>query len=731
MLSASKDGGITFSAPVNLSNTSGSSFNPQIVAVGQNVYVAWADRTYGNDEVLFAASRDNGTTFKEVADISNSSIENSADPRIAAAGKYVYIAWTETNPDTGHEGIMLRVSADGGRTFGDAVNLSGVNSGSVRNPQVAATENHVYVTWSGQRSAEDGTSEIFLRISRDNGQSFGDIVNLSQTADSESVDQRLAVSGDNLYVVWHDYNSTISDVLFKKVGNGGATSGNPPINLSRDDAENAAGWGGSAQLAVSGNNVYVIWYEFTSSGNNTLLFRSSDDGGDSFKDKLVIANTAGAAFPQQIAASDRDVYIVWQSNIDGNNNEVFFSESHDGGQSFQSPINLSNSSGVSYSPQVATVKGSDVYVAWIDNAIGSSGTKDIVFGKGTFLKTSSSMQSPQHRKPTKQIIITEVELSSANGTQWIEVYNPTDQGISIGAILINASADKDFRVQYDGSNYSYAILPPKQYRIIAINDMAIFNWSSTKQQMAIYDTWTNPFTFWDMTPELTDNERDRRTWQLVNGTGWVFVEATPERPPYTYATEYLDPMRISVDLANASIGVNIDTSGIFKAGLTGQVVPTIFNGTDYIFDVYFTTSNDIGRPRTTPLESVDYNVVLLLNNEVVFNAAEDGNGQSMLLHASRSRTAATDIIYGITNTRVAFNETGSMVARVIVHAVNSEKLDEPETAEFVFLVEDSHKIPEFGAVTIFVISSALAAAIMLPLISQRFSGAGRRRPKPT
>lgn len=319
-----------------------------------------------------------------------------------------------------------------------------------------------------------------------------------------------------------------------------------------------------------------------------------------------------------------------------------------------------------------------------------------------------------------RLIITEVELSSANGTQWIEVYNPTDQGISIGAILVNASADKDISLQYDGSSYSYSILPPKQYRIFTINDMAIFNWSSTKQQMAIYDTWTNPFTFWDRTPELTDNDKDHRAWQLVNGTEWVFIEATPDRPPYTYSTEYLDSMSSSVGLPNASISVNIDTSGIFRAGQPGQVFPTIFNGTDYIFDVYFTGSNDISRPRTTPLESVDYNVVLLLNNEVVFNAAKDGNGQSML-HASRSETAAMDIIYSITNTKVTFNETGSMVAKVIVHAVNSETLDEPETAEFVFLVEDSHKIPEFGAVTIFVISSALAAAIMLSLISQRLT----------
>lgn len=526
LLSASKDGGITFSAPINLSNTAGSSFNPQIAAVGQNVYVVWVDQTYGNDEVLFAESRDNGTAFKEVANISNSSTENSADPRIAAAGKYVYIVWTERNPATGHDGIMLRVSADEGRTFGNTVNLSSASSGNARNPQIAAIENHFYVTWSGQHSAQDGTREIFLRSSHDNGQSFGDIVNLSQTVDSESVDQRLAVSGDDLYVVWHNYNSTISDVFFKKVGNGGTTFGNTPINLSNDNAENAAG-SGSAQLAVSGNNVYVIWYEFTASGKNTLFFRSSDDGGELFRNKLVIANAVGAAFPQQIAASDRDVYIVWQSNIGGNNNEVFFSESHDGGTNFQSSINLSNSTGESYSPQVATVKGSNVYVAWIDNAI-SSDTKDIVFSKGTSVECSS-MQSAR-QEPTKQIMITEVELSSANGTQWIEVYNPTDREISLATMYVNSSDGKELQVLGGLGGLS-----PRHYKLVELQSADNSLWSNINNTITIYPydpnakvegVQVNPS--WDRTPVLTDIHRDSKTWQL-NGTKWEFIQETPMR----------------------------------------------------------------------------------------------------------------------------------------------------------------------------------------------------------
>jgi hypothetical protein len=514
LLSASKDGRIAFNAWNNLSNTTGSSFNPQIAAVGENVYVAWDDQTYGNDEVLFAVSKDNGTIFNMI-NLSNSA-ENSADPRIAAAGHYVYVAWTEQNPATGHDDIMLRISADEGANFGSTVNLSNNDYGNARNPQIAAIGNYLYVTWSGQHSLQDGSSEIFLKSSQDNGNGFSDIVNLSRTDGRESVDQRLAVSGSDLFVVWHDYSPTISDVLFKRVRNGG-TSFDNAINLSDDTAENATG-SGSPQIAVSGNNVYVIWYDFSNpsnspiySGSNTILFRASHDGGGSFNDKVVIENEAGAAFPQQLAASGSEVYVVWQSNID-DNNEVFFSESHDGGQSFRHAINLSGSADESYFPQVATTDGSEVYVSWIDN-------NDIMFAT-----SAAGSQQPSQPEPTKQVTITEVELLSVNGTQWIEVFNPTEQEISLSTMYINSTDGKAMQILG-----GLGSLPPQQYQLVTL-ESSDGSWSNANNAISIYSSDPNlgSVELWDITPPLTDTFFDDRTWQL-DGTEWTFVEATPRR----------------------------------------------------------------------------------------------------------------------------------------------------------------------------------------------------------
>jgi hypothetical protein len=87
-----------------------------------NVYVAWSSNKTGNDEVMFKASTDNGKTFSNKMNLSNTPKSDSQDAEIAAAGSNVYITWWERN-QTMNEPVM-RISNDNGKTFGEKVMLS-------------------------------------------------------------------------------------------------------------------------------------------------------------------------------------------------------------------------------------------------------------------------------------------------------------------------------------------------------------------------------------------------------------------------------------------------------------------------------------------------------------------------------------------------------------------------------------------------------------------------------
>ena len=67
----SNNNGTSFGTPINISNNTGGSSNPQIAASGNNVYVTWQDDTPGNSDIFFAVSNNNGTSFGTPINLSN------------------------------------------------------------------------------------------------------------------------------------------------------------------------------------------------------------------------------------------------------------------------------------------------------------------------------------------------------------------------------------------------------------------------------------------------------------------------------------------------------------------------------------------------------------------------------------------------------------------------------------------------------------------------------------
>ena len=102
-----------------------SNFRGGTIAVsGSNVYAAWWNNKTGDFEVMFRTSADNGHTFGPKINLSNSPGVDSTAAQIGAEGKNVYVIWWETS-SSGHTAEpFLRISYDNGKTFGEKVMLS-------------------------------------------------------------------------------------------------------------------------------------------------------------------------------------------------------------------------------------------------------------------------------------------------------------------------------------------------------------------------------------------------------------------------------------------------------------------------------------------------------------------------------------------------------------------------------------------------------------------------------
>ena len=92
---------------------------------------------------------------------------------VATSGNNVYLVWSSNK--SGNYEIMFRASSDHGQTFGNKINLSNSTSES-QNVEVQSSGDRVFVTWWERNST---SNEPVLRISNDNGQTFGPIFKLS------------------------------------------------------------------------------------------------------------------------------------------------------------------------------------------------------------------------------------------------------------------------------------------------------------------------------------------------------------------------------------------------------------------------------------------------------------------------------------------------------------------------------------------------------------------------
>jgi hypothetical protein len=95
-------------------------------------------------------------------------------------------------------------------------------------------------------------------------------------------------------------------------------------------------------LAVSGDNIYIAWIT-NMTGNDQAMFRSSNDAGATFNDKIILSNTTNAKLQDiQVAAGANNVVVIWRQQINATSDEPVARISADKGHTFESVANLSS-----------------------------------------------------------------------------------------------------------------------------------------------------------------------------------------------------------------------------------------------------------------------------------------------------------------------------------------------------------------------------------------------------
>jgi tricorn protease-like protein len=85
---------------------------------------------------------------------------------------------------------------------------------------MALLGNNLYIVWW---TNESGNWEVLFRASNDSGQTIGDKLNLSNSTNADSQDAEIAASGNNVYVTWWERNATSEEPVIRISTDNGKT----------------------------------------------------------------------------------------------------------------------------------------------------------------------------------------------------------------------------------------------------------------------------------------------------------------------------------------------------------------------------------------------------------------------------------------------------------------------------------------------------------------------------
>jgi hypothetical protein len=277
----------------------------------------------GSNEIFYRHSNNTGEKFRGVSELSKTRSvdgESALYPRISAIANNVYVVWQDKV--SGSSEIFLRGSNDGGNKFGGIKNLSRNNTGESITPRIALSGNNVFVVWT---DSEPGKAQIFARASADNAAKFGGIKNVSWSS-GRAYDPQIAVGGnDSLYVLWED--TSFRDFTFDLVLRASTDMANTfqdKVNLGRYVGE-ISDYG---QIAAQGNNVFVVWSDspqYSYPQMYKIFLEGSRDNAKSFDDAINLSTGTGKSIDPQIVVSpvDNSIFVVW-TEITKTNSDIQF-----------------------------------------------------------------------------------------------------------------------------------------------------------------------------------------------------------------------------------------------------------------------------------------------------------------------------------------------------------------------------------------------------------------------
>ncbi len=324
-----------------------------------------------NGRVWVSRSDDKGYRFQPPVAVNAVPESIAADgenrPKIAVAGKRVYVSWTQSldKPYTGH--VRFARSLDGGRTFSEPITVNDDREiiSHRFDSLLLDAQGRVYLFWLDKRDAAAAQARgekyagaaLYHAVSDDGGASFSPNRRLAANS-CECCRLATALDRDGApLVLWrHIFGRNVRDHALLKLDGKSEL-----VRVSFDQWEVDACPHHGPALAVGRDGArHLAWYNDAPAGHGLFYARMERDG--TLSQPLGFGHyDAQAGHPSVIAAGAR-VMLAWKE-FDGERALVRVMESADGGRSWQAARRVADTAGASDHP-LLIADGDTIYLSW-------------------------------------------------------------------------------------------------------------------------------------------------------------------------------------------------------------------------------------------------------------------------------------------------------------------------------------------------------------------------------
>jgi hypothetical protein len=330
---------------------------PRIAARGRHVYVTWHEDVGAGSSIRLAVSHDHGFSFEAPIYVSDNlpGSVTELNPAIAVRGGRVFVVWQEfaTRGDDDAGRIMMARLNGRPSKLGFDVRVDDDDASGKWMPSIAFAASKPIVTWIDERDlgpAGAPEEHVYLARGLAGGLSFlpavrvdaGAPVDLSSHLDNKWAPV-VAANRRQIFVAWADFRRYAWEIFSAGSADGGISFAS---NVRVDDAPTAVERiheRPSVAIARDGT-VHVAWTDLRSRQPDTnIVYARSVDRGATFTPNVQLdhskvgfdpnTDTPSNQWSPSLAADRSRLFVVWQDNRLGNN-DVFFTQSFDGGQHF-------------------------------------------------------------------------------------------------------------------------------------------------------------------------------------------------------------------------------------------------------------------------------------------------------------------------------------------------------------------------------------------------------------